>query len=467
MPGIWDRAHRWLTIGLVLTVVGAAFEALAVATILPVTVDELGGLRLYGWAFSAFMLTNLIGVTIAGSEADRLGPARPFLVGVALFVVGLLLGGFAPSMPVLIAARAIQGFGAGVIGAIAYLAIARGYPPELKPQMLAVMSSAWVIPGLAGPGLAALIADQVGWRWVFLGLAPVMIAAGGLALHGLRGLGDRARAAPAWSRALAAIALAGGAGLVLNGIGAPGALQRIGLVVAGLIVAVPAVRALLPEGSLRPTTALPAAIAVSGLLNMAFFGVDAFVPLALTTIRGQSTTSAGLVLTAATITWTVGAWLQARLAPTRPRRQLVRSGLLLTALGVGVTAMLVYPFVPVLLAPVGWAIAGLGMGIAYSTLSLVVLEHATPGQEGTATAGLQLMNMLGSALGTGIGGAVIAQASADSGTATGVLEQDLLMLAVVAIAIVVAQPLPRQAPTPGDRSQNAANTLEHGVNVLP
>src|SRR5690348_10380486 len=81
--GICSGPNRGLTIGLVMTVVGVAFEALAVATTLPATTRDLGGIALYGWAFSAFMLTNLIGITIAGSEADRHGPARPYIVGVA------------------------------------------------------------------------------------------------------------------------------------------------------------------------------------------------------------------------------------------------------------------------------------------------------------------------------------------------------------------------------------------------
>ncbi len=170
---IWDSHMRWLTLGLVLTVVGTAFEALAVGTILPVTVRELGGLPLYGWVFSAYLLMNLIGITVAGGEADRHGLATPFLVGVCLFVLGLLAGGLTPSMPILIVARSVQGLGAGFIGAIAYLAIARGYPSALKLHMIALMSSAWVVPGLIGPALAGLIADIAGWRWVFLGLLPV------------------------------------------------------------------------------------------------------------------------------------------------------------------------------------------------------------------------------------------------------------------------------------------------------
>ena len=458
-PRIWDASHRWLTIGLVLTVVGAAFEALAVATIMPVASRELGGLQLYGWAFSAFMLTNLVGVTISGGEADRLGPGRPFLMGVALFVFGLALSGFATTMPMLIMGRAVQGLGAGFIGSISYIAIARGYPAELKPQMLAVLSSAWVIPGLIGPGVAAVVDDAVGWRWVFLGLVPVMIGAGGLALQGLYSLSGNSMAPPDWRRGIGGVCLAAGTGLVLAGIGAESLLPRVGLAAVGLAIAIPALQYLLPTGTLRLAAALPTAIAVSGLLNMAFFGVDAFVPLVLTTVRSQSIASSGLALTAATVTWTTGAWLQARLSPRRGRRQLVWAGLILTALGIVATASLLHPLVPAVLAPLAWALAGLGMGVAYSTLSLVVLENAEGGQEGRATSGLQLMNMLGSALGTGIGGALVA----DNGPASGVLRQDLLMLLVVGLALLAASRLPRHVAASGTSPVDSAAAHHVGV----
>src|SRR5207253_3763183 len=113
--GIWSRRNRPLTIGLTMTVVAAAFEALAVATTLPATTRDIGGLALYGWAFSAFMLANLVGITVAGAEADRQGPARPFIAGISAFVLGLIIVGLAPSMAIVILGRAVQGFGAGAI----------------------------------------------------------------------------------------------------------------------------------------------------------------------------------------------------------------------------------------------------------------------------------------------------------------------------------------------------------------
>ena len=119
--GLWSAHRRALTLGLVLNVTIVASEALAVATIMPIVARELGGLDLYGWVFSGFFLGNLLGIVVAGMLIDRGSLARPFALGIGLFSLGLLIGGLAPSMPVLVAARVVQGFGAGAIPAVAYV----------------------------------------------------------------------------------------------------------------------------------------------------------------------------------------------------------------------------------------------------------------------------------------------------------------------------------------------------------
>ncbi len=439
---IWSRSHRWLTIGLILTITGAAFEALAVATTLPATVRDLGGLSLYGWVFSAFMLTNLIGITISGPEADRQGPARPFIVGVGLFTLGLAVAGLAPSMGIVVLGRAVQGFGAGTISSVAYTTIGRGYSEATKPRMLAVLASAWVVPGLVGPALAGLMVDHVGWRWVFLGLVPLPLVAAALALPALRQF-DRAGAAPRdWGQIGASVRLAVGAGLVLAGLGAATLPLTIGLLLVGGVLGWPALRRLLPAGTLRAAPGLPAAIATMGLLNLAFFGVDAFVPLALTSGRGQSATVAGMALTAATIFWTTGAWVQARLA-AREGRRLVVGGLALIMVGSAGMVGALLPALPALLALLAWSVAGLGMGLAFSTISLLVLESAPEGQEGTASAAMQLANVLGIAFGAGIGGVVMGMLGTGAPALTaGFGVQSLLMIAVAGLGIAAAMRLP-------------------------
>lgn len=435
--GVWAVGRRWLTVGLVLTIAGAAFEALAVATIMPATVAELGGLGLYGWAFSAFMLANLVGITIAGGAADRQGPAGPFLTGVALFTLGLIVAGLAPSMPVVIVGRAVQGLGGGFVSSVAYVAIGRGYPEATRPQMLAIISSAWVVPGLIGPALSGLVAELVGWRWVFLGLAPLMPLAALFAWPALRRIGGSPQSGPQWRRAGIAIALAIGVGLAQTGLGPlPQPIAAL-LIVGGVAIAVAALLQLLPAGSLLARRGLPAAVATAGLLNLAFFGVDAFIPLALVALRGQTAALAGLALTAATITWTTGSWVQARLATRVRRSRMVATGLLLVAFGILVVTSVIAPAVPAILATVGWAVSGLGIGLAFSTLSLVALESAKPGQEGSAAAAIQLANQLGVSLGTAMGGAIVG-AFGEQAVGAGLLIQFPLMAVVAVGAILTA-----------------------------
>lgn len=434
---IWGKRYRGLTIGLILTISGAAFEALAVATTMPATVDDLGGLALYGWAFSAFMLANLVGITVAGGEADRRGPAGPFLTGVFLFTAGLLIAGLAPDMPLVILGRAVQGLGGGFVSSVAYVAIGRGYPERARPQMLAVISSAWVVPGLIGPALAGIIGDLVGWRWVFLGLAPLMPIAAAFAWPALRQIGGTPDAPRNWRRPLAALALAAGVGTAQFGLSPLHPLATVALIGVGLAIAGMAARQLLPAGTMRVARGLPAAVVTAGLLNLAFFGVDTFVPLGLTAVRGQSAAAAGLALTAATITWTTGSWVQARMATRVRRSHMSAVGLALVLLGVLGVALAMLPAAPVLLAALSWAVAGLGIGLAFSTLSLVALESAAPGQEGTASAAIQLANQLGVAFGTATGGAIIA-AFGEQAVGAGIITQMLLMAAIAGVAIAAA-----------------------------
>ena len=452
--GPWSPAYRRLTTGLILTLAGSAFATLAVATILPSTADDLDGLGLYGWAFSAFMLTNLVGIAVAGGEADLRGPARPFLVGVVLFAIGLLIGGLAPTMEVLILGRAVQGFGGGFISSIAYVTVGRGFPEEAKPRMLALMSTAWVVPGLVGPGLAGVVADVAGWRWVFLGLAPFLVAAVLLSVPAMRHIPKGSATERDRRRIGSTVQLAIGVGLLLGGLNSGTLVLTVPLAAAGLAIALPALRRLVPAGTLRAAPGLPVAIALMGLVNMSFFGMESFVPLMLTELRDRSTSFAGLALTATTLTWTAGSWLMDRNARGTSRRTLIRTGLLIIALGQIVTTLILIPSVPVLIAPLAWGIAGLGMGIAYATLSLTVLETAEPGEEGAATIGMQLANVLGFAVGAGVGGALVAAFSEGDTPARGsLLAHDLLMIAAILLGAVLASRLPthitkRSEPTP-------------------
>lgn len=181
-PSILGPGYRRLTTGMVLVVSFIAFEAIAVATVLPVVVRHLGGIRLYGWAFSAFMLAQLVGIVVAGPLVDRIGMLRPTLVAAVLFSAGLAVDGTAPTMLVLVAGRVVQGVGAGVLVVALNVLVGRGYPPALRPRAYAAMSTAWVVPGVVGPAVAGVVAEDLSWRIVFLALIPAVVAAAAIAL---------------------------------------------------------------------------------------------------------------------------------------------------------------------------------------------------------------------------------------------------------------------------------------------
>lgn len=442
--GVWHPHYRRLTLGLVLLTLGPAFEALAVATILPKIVTDLGGLSFYGWSFSAYMLATIVSLILAGDAADRRGPARPFIIGVSLFVTGLLLAGTASSMLTFVLSRGVQGLGAGSIASVTYVCLGRGYPEQVKPRMIAILASAWVVPGLIGPSFAAVIAIFAGWRWVFLGLIPLLPLATLLVLPSLRKL-TFVNTSASWNlpRLLAAIGLVIGAGMTLAGLQLPSLPLAIAITLIGLATGIPSLHRILPAGTLRAKAGLPAAIATMGLLSLGFFGADAFLPLTLISIRGQNTLFAGAALTASTLAWTAGSWLQARLASRQSRRLLVTTGLLLIILGIVGIACVLLPTVPVALAILSWGIAGLGIGLSYSTVSLVVLETAPADQQGAATAAMELASVLGSALGTGLGGVIIALvASAGGLPSTGIALVDVLVVAVIGVGILAAVRLP-------------------------
>jgi MFS family permease len=451
--GIWAPARRPLTVGLVLAVTFVAFEALAVATILPVVGRHLGDLRLYGWVFSAFLLASLIGIVLAGTLADRMPLGRPMLAGLALFALGLVIGGTAPDMPVLVAGRAVQGLGAGVVPSVAYVAISRCYPEGCRPRMFAVLSTAWVVPGLIGPAVAALVAAAVGWRWVFLGLLPLVIAAGVLVVLALwqvtPPVGQPRTAVPY----LAVLGVVAGAGTALAALSSGVVpVVAVGVVAGGAVLAV-SLRRLMPPRNLTARPGLTATILSRSLLTGSFFAGDAYVPYAIVTVRHAPTALAALALTASTLAWTAGSWVQARCIARYGPRRLVRPGQCLVAVGLGLMCVTLLPQAPPALAILAWTVAGAGIGTAYSPLSVTTLDRAAPGEEGRATSALQLCDVLGQALGTGVAGAIVAAAATGIGRRPGVALAFSFGIAVALTGVAASARLPGRLTGPAaDRS---------------
>ncbi len=455
--GLWSRPYRSLTAGLILTVVLTAFEILAVATVMPIVVPELGGLELYGWAVSAFFLGSLLGTVVVGGILDRRGLLGAFLGSLALFGVGLLLAGTATTMPMLVAARFIQGLGGGALTPVSYVAIGRGLPEALRPRMFALMSTAWIVPAVLGPAAAGVIAEAVSWRAVFLGLLPFLVIAGILtagAMARVRGGAGGTGPAPvrvsgpaadrSGGRVGNAIVVTAGAalftaglalesGFVVGGVALPAMVVQAVVTAAGLALVGIAFRRLTPPGTLRLAPGLPAAILSRGVLTVGFYALDAFVALALIQWRGLSPGVAGIALAGGSLCWTLGSWAQARWAVRRGYAFFVRAGFAALMAGIAGFALALDPGVPVALSFAAFAVAGLGMGLAYAPQSLIVLREAAPAEQGAATSALNLADLLGTALGIGLSGAVLA-AGLRAGASVGAALLPAFLLGAVATA---------------------------------
>lgn len=445
--GLWSPAHRNLTFGLVLTITLVAFEALAVSTVMPIVAAELGGLELYGWVFTAFMLGSLIGIVVSGGIIDRRGLGVPFAVGIGLFAIGLVVGGLAPSMGVLVGARFLQGLGAGAIPPIAYVAIGRCLPERLRPQMFATLSTAWVLPGVIGPAIAGFIGETFDWRFVFIGLLPLIGVAALIAFPAVRRVGppddvadlEAAASASFRRRFPLALRVAAGTALFLAGLTSGEPLATLALVAAGVVLGLPALHALTPAGTLRLARGLPTAVLLRGLLTFAFFGIDAYVALALVDWRGLSATEAGISLTAATLAWAAGSWIQARLAQRYPPERFAQIGFVVTVVGLATFGVVLLPEVSPWVAIPTFGIAGLGMGLAYAPLTLIVLREAPAGEQGGASAALSLTDSLGTALGTGVTGALVAASvRADGSAVIGLAVGFALAVAIGLVALAAS-----------------------------
>ncbi|MGW5411589.1 MFS transporter [Actinomadura geliboluensis] len=414
-----------------------AFESMAVGTVMPVVASDLDGLALYAWGFSATLISSLLSTVLAGGWVDRSGPARPLMIGLSTFVVGLVVAGAAPTMGVFVAGRAVQGLGTGVSLVAIYVVIARVYPEALRPRVFAALSAAWVLPSLIGPAVGGAVAEHAGWRWVFLGLIPLVIPPALLLVPVIRRVKpvDAASGAGAGAgkgRYVAAVAVAGGAGVLLYGLDGAG-WAMLPAAVAGLAGLAYGLPRLLPAGTLRLRRGLPSVVLVRGLLAGAFVGTDVFIPLALTKLHHFSPTQAGIVLTVGALGWSAAAQIQGR--SRRPREfyallgaVLVTAGIVLAAVALQLSGWLAAP---------AWIVGGAGMGFAIGSLSVLLLALSPEDEQGVNSSALQISDTLGSSLVVGAAGALVTGFGVDR-LGTGLAVAGVLFAAIALLGVVAA-----------------------------
>ena len=416
MATVDSQARRGLVLGGVMAAMFlAAMESTVVATAMPTVIASLGGIRIYSWTFSAFLLTSTVSMPIWGRLADYLGRRPAYLIGLGLFLLGSALAGLSRSMEQLIAFRALQGIGAGSLITIGMTIIGDLYGMERRARMQGYFSSVWGIASLVGPLIGGLLTDRVSWRWVFYINLPFGILAAAAIAAGLRDeTPERPRGsfdvagmtlfATAISTFLVGLVDVGSAGW-LHSSGAFLLLLSLVLLVVFVLVERRAEEPVIPLGLFANPIVRSAAI--TGLLaGMAMFGAITYVPLYLQAVTGTTATQAGWVLIPFVFGWVVFSILSARLALRIGYRRVVLIGM----------GALVLAFV--LLS--GWnesltvgmaardiSLAGVGMGMIFVPMLIAVQSAVPRSLLGSATSLTTFFRTVGGAVGVAIMGAAM------------------------------------------------------------
>jgi MFS family permease len=433
---LWSRPYRQASAGLFSLAFLEAYSVTAITTAMPRAASELDGLALYGLAFAATLATSVVSMALAAPWIDRSGPGAPLFAGLGLFSAGLLLAAGAGSMEWLVLGRAVQGLGLGLDAVALYVVIARVFPPAIRARMFAALAAAWVLPTVVGPAISGAVTDRLGWRWVFLTVPVLAVVSAALLRAGtggavLRGAGPgplpqggrRHDWRPAFALAAAAAVLA------VADAGQRRSSWWVPELAAAMLVLVAVAPRLLPPGTWQARRGLPAVVLMRALLGTAFTVADVYLPLLMIQQRNLPAWLAGLSLTVGGITWSCGSWLAGR--ARLPSAVLLRAGSWVLLLGIGVAGLVAQPEIPAWVAWLGWALAGLGIGTCYPTLSVLLLERSVPADQGRNAASLQLNETLTSAAVLAVVGAVFAALLAVGG-------QGFLLAFTVAAVLALA-----------------------------
>lgn len=389
-----------------------AIEATIISTAMPQIVAQLGGLNLYSWVFSAFLLTQTAMTVVFGKLADLYGRKPVILVGIVIFLIASLLGGFAWSMPAMIVFRLLQGVGAACIQPVSLTIIADHYPITERGKVQGYLASVWAVSAVLGPMLGGLIIRDLSWSWIFWINIPIGLAAAAGFITYLHEEAPRQKpsidvlGAGLFTVAVAAlmIALTNANALTDTHVWS-GALV---CAVAGALFVWQERRAKDPMISFalwsrRPIAAANAATVLAGMVLM---GLTTFLPMYAQGVLRQTPVVAGMALTMIMVGWPLGATTAAKTFTRFGLRRVLVCGSLFMPVG-GLVFALLGPDSSPVLAGVGSFLMGFAMGTTSVSSLVLIQELVDVSQRGSATASNIFSRNLGSTLGAMLFGAVL------------------------------------------------------------
>lgn len=411
--GIWSSEYLAVTLANLTIVAIAAFDGLALVAALPAIADDLGDVALLPWVITAFLATSAVAGITAGPVIDAIGVRRTFRVTGVWFLLSSALAAAAPNMPLLVAARLLQGIGGGLVISVALAAVGLAYPARLRPRAFAANSMVWGVMGFGGPVITAGLLAIGSWRMIFVVQLPITalaLAAGWKTLPSTR---DRPERIAMDGRGIVMITVLVGTSLV--------AVSQVGVQwwLAGVTAAASiAVGALFWRHTGRADRPLVERVHVtrfplkrihvtSGLVLVAGLAADNYLPLYMQTTRGKSESFAAFSVLFLTVGWTTAAFVVSRLLERRHESDLILVGsiIMFPALAVaGLGVALTWP-IPVIFA----GFFGMGCSIGFVSTSGLTLLQASAGdtEMGRVNAAHQFVRTLCITYGVAMGGAIL------------------------------------------------------------
>lgn len=394
----------WLKAMALTIITLVAFEVVAVTTAMPYVVEALHGEQYYAFVSGVPLATQLITTALAGEWCDSKDPRSPLYIGAAGFMLGLVLATFSPNIFVLIAARAIQGLGAGLLIVPFYVMVGAYIKPSKQPAFFAAFSLAWVLPSLIGPVVAGFFVEYLHWRLVF-GVCPILcIIAAPMFLKQLRAfppihenrpfrLGAKIISAAIVSGILLAL-LQSISGVKPEDFNLPFILAALG--VSALLVLV--ARPLFPRGTFLAWRGVPSIVVIRGIVNGTVLSIELYLVLLLKELHDWGPTQAGFVITAGSVTWAVGSWVQGKIDDDKQRALLPIIGPAVEFAGVLIALAALIPGVSGWLVLIGWLLSGFGAGILYPAMTVYALALTDKSRHGEVSSALALADTMGAAV---------------------------------------------------------------------
>ncbi|MFC0627370.1 MFS transporter [Kribbella deserti] len=397
---------------------GVALHAINIfltTSLLPTAIEEIGGERLYAWSTTVFMIASVISSMFVSRLLIRRGPLVAYLTGLTPFIVGTLISAASPTMAVLLAGRAVQGIGGGLLAGLGYAVIRSAYPERLWAKATALVSAMWGVGTLAGPAIGGLFAQLGRWRMAFVLLAALGLLIAVIAPRALprAEVATSADAVPLTSLVLltVATALISLAGILTE------PLQIAGLILAGIVVVIGFVQwerrapaRVLPVSTYTARSTLKWSYLAVAVLAMGTV-TEAFTPLFGQRLAGLSPLIAGFLGAAVSLGWSVTMLFSSDVTKPSTLRRMRIGGPLVLAAGLAITAAFQREDASaglVVIWALGLVLAGAGIGIAFPHIVVAVMSSTPDEDEASkAAAGINTVELMALSFGSAIGGVLV------------------------------------------------------------